>query len=295
MSREGMVHDDAEAALASARVLLRGGVPASVLDHIVGRAPRLEWIHSFSAGIDRVATPTVRERGLIVTNARGVFSRPIAEYVVMMCLAIARRLPQLLELQRERTWQPLRGRELSELTLGIVGFGSIGAEVARLLAPFGTRILATRRRPERGSGDATNVELHGFDELESVLAASDVVLIALPLTEETAGLIGVAQLQQMREHAWLLNIARGRLIDDVALRRALEAGWIGGAVLDVFAEEPLPPDSPLYGTPNLIITPHTSWSSSRVADRSIELFVDNLRRFVADEPLTNVVDLEAGY
>jgi phosphoglycerate dehydrogenase-like enzyme len=295
VSPDGRVHDDREAELSEAEVLLRGGIPASVLDHLLARAPKVRWIHSVSAGIDRVATPTVRARGLTVTNARGVFSRPIAEYVVMMMLAIERQLPQLLELQRERTWQPLRGRELSELTLGIVGFGSIGAEVARLLAPFGTRILATRRRPERGAGDAANVELHGFDELELVLKASDVVLIALPLTEETAGMIGVAQLQQMREHAWLLNIARGRLIDDLALRRALEAGWIGGAVLDVFAEEPLPPDSPLYGTPNLIITPHTSWSSSRVADRSIELFVDNLRRFVADEPLANVVDLEAGY
>jgi phosphoglycerate dehydrogenase-like enzyme len=295
VSPDGRVHDDREAELSEAEVLLRGGIPASVLDHLLARAPKVRWIHSVSAGIDRVATPTVRARGLTVTNARGVFSRPIAEYVVMMMLAIARQLPQLLELQRERTWQPLRGRELSEMTLGIVGFGSIGSEVARLLAPFGTRILATRRRPERGAGDAANVELHGLDELELVLKASDVVLIALPLTEETAGMIGVAQLQQMREHAWLMNIARGRLIDDMALRRALEAGWIGGAVLDVFAEEPLPPDSPLYGTPHLIITPHTSWSSRRVADRSIELFVDNLRRFVAGEPLTNVVDLEAGY
>lgn len=295
VSPDGRVHDDREAELSEAKVVLRGGISASVLDHLLANAPKVRWIHSVSAGIDRVATPAVRARALTVTNARGVFSRPIAEYVVMMMLAIARQLPQLLELQRERTWQPLRGRELSELTLGIVGFGSIGTEVARLLAPFGTRILATRRRPEQGAGDATNVELHGFDELEMVLAAADVVLIALPLTDQTAGVIGVAQLQQMREHAWLLNIARGRLIDDMALRRALEAGWIGGAVLDVFAEEPLPPDSPLYGTPNLIITPHTSWSSSRVADRSIELFVDNLRRFVADEPLANVVDLEAGY
>ena len=134
-----MVHDDAEAALARGARLLRGGVPASVLDHIIGRAPNVEWIHSFSAGVERVATPAVRSRGLTVTNARGVFSRPIAEYVVMMCLAIARRLPQLLELQRDRTWQPLRGTELGSLTVGIVGYGSIGSEIARLLAPFETQ------------------------------------------------------------------------------------------------------------------------------------------------------------
>ncbi len=295
LSSEGRVHDGADDVLASADVLLRGSVPALVLDHLLSRAPDLRWIHSVSAGIERVATPAVRARGITVTNARGVFSRPIAEYVVMMILALARRLPQLLELQRERTWQPLRGRELSEMTVGIVGFGSIGAEVARLLAPFGTRVLATRRHADRGAGDATNVELHGFDQLDEVLAASDFVLVATPLTDETAGLIGAQQLQEMREHAWLINIARGRLIDEVALRRGLEAGWIGGAVLDVFDEEPLPPESPLYGTPNLIITPHTSWSSDRVLDRSIELFIDNLRRFTTGQPLRNVVDLEAGY
>ena len=295
MSREGLVHDDAEAVLGAARVLLRGGVPASVLDHIISRAPRLEWIHSFAAGVDRVATPAVRERGLVVTNARGVFSRPIAEYVVMMCLAIARRLPQLLELQRERTWQPLRGTELGGMTVGIVGFGSIGSEIASLLAPFEAKVLATRRHSDRGAGGSANVELLPLDQLDELLRRSDVVVVAAPLTDETAGLIGAAQLQEMPEHAWLINIARGRLIDELALRRALEAGWIGGAVLDVFTDEPLSGESPLYGTPNLILTPHTSWSSDQVVERSVRLFVENLRRFAAGQPLENVVDLEAGY
>lgn len=271
-----------------------GSIPASVLDHVVGRSPKLRWIHSASAGVDRVSTPIVRERGLTVTNARGVFSRPIAEYVVMMSLAIARRLPHLLELQRERTWQPLRGRELSELTVGIVGYGSIGEEVARLLAPFGCRILATRRHPERGAGEQ-QVELMGLDQLDALLEASDIVVVAAPLTDATAGLIGAEQMGRMREDAWLINIARGRLLDELALRRALEAGWIGGAVLDVFSEEPLPPDSPLYSTPNLVITPHTSWASDRVIERTVDLFVDNLRRDVAGEPLRNLVDLDAGY
>jgi phosphoglycerate dehydrogenase-like enzyme len=295
ISREGVVHaDDPEAALAAARVVLRGGVPASVLDHLIARAPRLEWIHSFSAGVDRVATPSVREHGLKVTNARGVFSRPIAEYVVMWCLAIARRLPQLLELQRERTWQPLRGRELASLTLGVVGYGSIGSELARLVAPFGTQVVATRRRPELG-GQEPNVQLLGHDQLDELLGVSDVVVVAAPLTESTAGMIGAPQLQAMRQGAWLINIARGRLLDELALRRALESGWIAGAVLDVFNEEPLPADSPLYATPNLHVTPHTSWSSDRVVERSVDLFVDNLRRFVSGQPLENLVDLEAGY
>jgi phosphoglycerate dehydrogenase-like enzyme len=237
----------------------------------------------------------VRARGLAVTNARGVFSQPIAEYVVMMALAIARRLPQLLELQRERTWQPLRGRELSTMTVGIVGYGSIGAEIARLLAPFGPRIIASRRHPDRGPGEATNVELLGLDALDELLRESDIVVVAAPLTEETAGMIGAPQLQEMRETAWLINISRGRLVDESALRRALESGWIGGAVLDVFTEEPLPTDSPLYDTPNLIVTPHTSWASDLVNQRSIDLFLDNLRRYRNGEALANVVDLEAGY
>jgi phosphoglycerate dehydrogenase-like enzyme len=296
IAADGRIHGDAdETAFGDAEVLLLGSVPASVLDHVVSRSPRLRWIHSASAGVDRVTTAAVRERGLIVTNARGVFSRPIAEYVVMMSLAIARRLPQLLELQRERTWQPLRGRELSELTIGIVGYGSIGVEIAQLLQPFGCRIVATRRHPERGTGDAPNVELFGLGDLSEVLRLSDIVVVAAPLTDETAGLIGAEQLAEMREDAWLINIARGRLIDEIALRRALGSGWIGGAVLDVFSEEPLAPDSPLYDTPNLVITPHTSWASEKVAERTVDLFTDNLRAFRAGEPMRNQVDLEAGY
>jgi phosphoglycerate dehydrogenase-like enzyme len=296
IAADGRIHGDAdESVFDEAEILLLGAVPAGVLDHLVARTPKLRWVHSASAGVDRVSTAAVRERQLVVTNARGVFSRPIAEYVVMMALAISRRLPQLLELQRERTWQPLRGRELSELTVGIVGYGSIGEEVARLLAPFGCRVIATRRHPDRGAGEAPTVELYGLDELREVLRESDIVVIAAPLTDETAGMIGAEQLAEMREDAWLINIARGRLIDELALRRALESGWIGGAVLDVFSEEPLSPESPLYRTPNVIITPHTSWASDRVIERTVDLFIDNLKRDRSGEPLRNVVDLEAGY
>jgi phosphoglycerate dehydrogenase-like enzyme len=156
-------------------------------------------------------------------------------------------------------------------------------------------VLATRRHPDRGAGEAPNVELFGLDELREVLRGSDIVVVAAPLTDETAGMIGAEQLADMREDAWLINIARGRLVDELALRRALESGWIGGAVLDVFSEEPLSPESPLYRTPNVIITPHTSWASDRVIERTVDLFVDNLRRDRAGEPLRNVVDLEAGY
>jgi phosphoglycerate dehydrogenase-like enzyme len=293
---DGRVHADSPGeVLGRAEILLRGSMASSIFDHLLARAPRLRWVHSASAGVEKVATSMARSRGLVVTNARGVFSRPIAEYVVMMVLAIARRLPQLLELHRERTWQPLPGREASDLTVGVVGFGSIGQEVARLLEPFGTRILAVRRNPERGNAGLSNVEVVGIERLGEVLRESDIILLATPLTGDTERLIGAPQLQEMRSGAWLINIARGPLIDELAVRRALEAGWIGGAVLDVFTDEPVGPDSPLYRTPNLIVTPHTSWSSGRAVERSVDLFLDNLGRYLANEPMRNVVDLEAGY
>jgi phosphoglycerate dehydrogenase-like enzyme len=262
-------------------------------------------VHSASAGVERALTPTARERGVVITNARGVFSRPIAEYVLMMILAISRRLPQLLELQRERTWQPLEGHELRDLTIGIVGLGSIGRAVASLASAFGCRVVAVRRRSDTGgaSGGADidglravePDEVLGPDGLPALLGQSDFVVLAAPLTPETEGMIDDAALAAMKRGSWLVNVARGRLIDERALLRALGEGRIGGAVLDTFAEEPLPPDSPFYDLPNAIVTPHTSWSSARVLDRSVELFCDNLRRFAAGEPLLNVVDPDAGY
>lgn len=292
--------DDVEA-------MLRGHLPAEVFDRILARAPRLRWVHSATAGVERVLTPASRERRLTITNARGVFSRPIAEYVVMMMLAVSRRLPQLLELQQERTWQPLEARELRDVTVGIVGLGSIGRAVGALATAFGCRVIATRRRPEAG-GAATDGE--GDDpylgslmldrvlppeQLPELLAESDFVVLAAPLTRATAGLIGDEALAAMKPGAWVINIARGELVDERALLRALADGRIGGAVLDTFRTEPLPPISPLYDAPNVIITPHTSWSSGRVLDRSVELFCDNLRRFAAAAPLVNVVDPDAGY
>jgi phosphoglycerate dehydrogenase-like enzyme len=288
-------------------VLLRGWLAADAFDRLLARAPRLSWVHSASAGVERALTPSARDRGVVITNARGVFSRPIAEYVVMMILAISRRLPQLLELQRERTWQPLEGVELRDVTVGIVGLGSIGRAVGALATAFGCRLIATRRRSGAGSDnvspdpDETGLgrlmldRVLGPEGLPELLAESDFVVLAAPLTPDTEGMIDDAALARMKPGAWLINIARGRLIDERALLRALRDGRIGGAVLDTFAEEPLAESSPFYDMPNVIVTPHTSWSSGRVLDRSVGLFCENLRRFAAGEPLLNVVDPDAGY
>jgi phosphoglycerate dehydrogenase-like enzyme len=297
----------ADGPLDDVEVLLRGFLSAEAFDRLLARAPRLVWVHSASAGVERVLTPAGRQRGLVVTNARGVFSRPIAEYVLMMILAISRRLPQLLELQRERTWQPLEGAELRDVTVGIVGLGSIGRAVGSLATAFGCRVIAIRRRSAAGAEVGTDDgeddiggrfapdRLMGPAELPELLGESDFIVLAAPLTAETEGMIDESALASVKPGAWLINVARGRLVDERALLRALGEGPLGGAVLDTFREQPLQPDSPFYDLANVIVTPHTSWSSGRVLDRSVELFCDNLRRYATGEPLINVVDPTAGY
>jgi phosphoglycerate dehydrogenase-like enzyme len=299
----------ADGPLDDVEVMLRGWLTSDAFDRLLVRAPHLSWVHSATSGVDRALTPASRDRGLVVTNARGVFSRPIAEYVLMMILAVSRRLPQLLELQRERTWQPLEGAELRDVTVGIVGLGSIGRAVGALSTAFGCRVVAVRRRAEAGTSSATGEgegderafgelmldRVGGPESLPDLLAESDFIVLAAPLTPETREMINDRTLAMVKPGAWLINVARGRLIDERALLRALHEGPLGGAVLDTFHDEPLPPDSPFYGMDNVIVTPHTSWSSGRVLDRSVDLFCDNLRRFATGEPLLNVVDPSAGY
>jgi phosphoglycerate dehydrogenase-like enzyme len=306
LSREGLTDEPVE----DVEVLLRGWLSSDAFDRLLARAPRLNYVHSASAGVERALTAAARERGLVITNARGVFSRPIAEYVLMMILSVSRRLPGLLELQRERTWQPLEGVELRDVTVGIVGLGSIGRAVGALATAFGCRVVAVRRRVEAGDGagpapggdDETRSygelmldRVGGPESLAELLGESDFVVLAAPLTAETESMIDAAALAAMKPGSWLINIARGGLVDERALLHALRDGPMGGAVLDAFREEPLPPTSPFYDLPNVIVTPHTSWSSGRVLDRSVELFCDNLRRYARGEPLLNVVDPTAGY
>jgi phosphoglycerate dehydrogenase-like enzyme len=298
----------ADGPLDDVEVMLRGWLSSDAFDRILARAPRLTWVHSATSGVERALTPASRERGLVVTNARGVFSRPIAEYVLMMILAVSRRLPQLLELQRERTWQPLEGAELRDVTIGIVGLGSIGRAVAALASSFGCRIVAIRRHSEREAAAPASPDedvpalaqlrldrVGGPATLPELLAESDFIVLAAPLTPETEDMINADTLAMVKPGAWLINVARGRLIDERALLRALSEGDLGGAVLDTFRDEPLSPTSSFYDLPNVIVTPHTAWSSGRVLDRSVELFCDNLRRFASGEALLNVVDPDAGY
>jgi phosphoglycerate dehydrogenase-like enzyme len=315
----------ADGPLDDVEVMLRGWLSSDAFDRLLVRAPHLAWVHSATSGVERALTPAALERGIVVTNARGVFSRPIAEYVLMMILSVSRRLPQLLELQQERTWQPLEGAELRDVTVGIVGLGSIGRAVGVLATAFGCRVVAVRRHAGEDGRGATGAigsrggaasasdasvsdegdsrtfgeemldRVGGPETLPELLGESDFIVLAAPLTPETTDMINDQTLAMVKPGAWLINVARGRLIDERALLRALREGPLGGAVLDTFRDEPLPPTSPFYDLENVIVTPHTAWSSGRVLDRSVELFCDNLRRFAAGEPLLNVVDPAAGY
>jgi phosphoglycerate dehydrogenase-like enzyme len=286
----------ADGSLDDVEVLLRGwSLGGDALDRMVGRAPKLRWIHSVSVGVESMLTPVVCLRGFTITNARHVFDQPIGEYVMTMILALCRRLPQLLDLQRERTWQPIEAVELAETTIGLVGLGGIGREVARLAAPFGPRIVAVRRRIDGGESPAGVRILGGLESLPELLSISDFVVLALPFTAATDGVIDREALAAMKPGSWLINVARGGLVDERDLVGALRDGPMGGAVLDAFRDEPLPETSPFYRLPNCIVTPHTSWSSKAVLDRTIDVFCDNLRRYRAGIPLDGLVDTTAGY
>jgi phosphoglycerate dehydrogenase-like enzyme len=230
---------------------------------------------------------------VVLTNASGVFDLPIAETVMTYILMIAKRMSTFLKQQREGTWRKHRLREVAGLTVGIIGAGSIGTEVARLSQALGLRVIGTRRHPERGAPHVD--ELLPTTRMNDLLARSDFVVVAVPLTEETRGMLDATAFRHMRSDAWFINVARGAVVDQDALVTALRERQIGGAALDVFVEEPLPETSPLWELDNVILTPHNSWSTPHMARRETALFLRNLRRYLRDEPLCNLVDKTLGY
>ena len=305
MSVEGL----ADGPLDDVEVMLRGWLSSDAFDRILARAPRLSWVHSATSGVERALTPAALERGVVVTNARGVFSRPIAEYVLMMILAVSRRLPQLLELQRERTWQPLEGAELRDVTVGIVGLGSIGRAVGALATAFGCRVVAVRRRTPTTGGDRAAPDEDGRPlgeiRLDRVGGPGDAARAAGRVRLHRAGRAADARDRghdQRRDagHGQARRVADQRRPRPADRRAGARSGRCATATSAApcstrSVDEPLPPMSSFYDLPNVIVTPHTAWSSGRVLDRSVELFCDNLRRFAAAEPLLNVVDPSAGY
>jgi phosphoglycerate dehydrogenase-like enzyme len=294
-----VVHVDHEGAadgdLEDAEVLLRWWMSRATLRRILAAAPRLRWLHTPSAGVDGLLIPEVLEREIVLTNSAGAHAIQIAEFVLMFMLGHAKRVRDLAALMPANAWERGRTLELDELhdkTLLVLGLGHIGQEIARRAAAFGMRVLGSRRRPGPIAGVERVVGEHEWREL---LPEADYVAIATPLTDATRGMLDAAALARMRPGAYLVNIARGEIIDTTALIAALEQGRLAGAALDALPEEPLPPEHPLWRAPNVWITPHISASSPRTSERAIGIFLENVRRYMAGEPLINVVDKQAGY
>ena len=275
------------------------------------QAPRLRWVQGHFAGVDQVIDHPIVARVRLTTTS-GIHAVNMGEYTLMMMLAFAHRLPGMLEHQARAEWPKDRWRlfvprELRESTVGIVGYGSIGREVARLAKACGMRVLASKRDPQRrvddgwrlaGTGDPDGVgvdRLYSHTALREMLPECDYVVVAAPLTPETRGLIGAENLHLMKRDAVLINVARGGVVDQAALVEALKGGVIGGAALDVFATEPLPSNSPLWRLPNVIISPHISGFTPHYDERAMTLFADNLRRYVNGESLLNEVNLTRGF
>ena len=252
-------------------------------------SPELRWVHTAAAGVDHPVFRKLLGRGVRVTNSPGVHAVPIAEYVLAQMLAHVKQVREHAAGQARREYTPLNSDELGDKTLGIVGYGGIGRATARLAKAFGMRVVGTRRT--RGADELVD-EMLPPDRLGELLTQSDFVLIATPLTDRTRRLIGADQLARMRPEAVLINVARGEVIDEAALVTALRDGKIALAVLDVQATEPLPPDSPLWELDRCVITPHDSARSPRTLGRVVELFVANLTRFSAGEPLLHELRLE---
>ncbi len=260
-------------------------------------APRLRWIHSPAAGVGRLLFPALRESDVILTNSSGLHAIPIAEHVFGLAIALARQFQVAVKRQLEHRWakdEIGHVRVLHGHRFGIVGLGAIGSAIARLGVAFGMHVVATRRHPDDPAPPGIE-KVYGTAQLDELLATSDYVVLSAPLTPETTGLIGARELRLMKPTAFLINIARGKLVREHELAEELKKRTIAGAGLDVFEHEPLDPGSPLWDLPNVIITPHTSGFFERYWDAAADMFADNLRRYDRGEPLFNVVDKDAGY
>ncbi|MBE3575179.1 MAG: D-2-hydroxyacid dehydrogenase [Firmicutes bacterium] len=275
------------------------------------RAPHLCWVHSLFAGVDQSITPELRQSGVLLTRSAGTAATGIAEHVLGALIFFSRGFHLALQFQRRSQWgQAEIGphlRELAGSTLVIVGFGNIGTAVAQRARALGMRVLAVRRQaapqpaaapPEAGVPPETHAmaeRVFGADQLYRALAEGDYVVSILPLTAETRHFLDERAFSAMKKGAVFVNVGRGPTVDEQALVRALQEGHLYGAALDVFEQEPLPADSPLYQMPNVLVTPHVAGINPRYMDRAVASFAENLRRFLQGEPLLHLVNKEMGY
>ena len=282
--------DDAtlERHIGDAEALLAWKFPLAALE----RARALRWIQLSSAGAEQLLPARDRLGRIVVTNTRGIHVDLMADYAFAAMVALNMHFPKFFANQQARTWEQRLSVPLAGRTLGVIGAGAIGGEIARRGAAFGMQVLAVKRTATPVEGAA---EVVAPDRLHDVLGRSDFAVLVVPQTAATRGMIGEAALRAMKPTGYLVNIARGSVVDEAALVHALRKQWIAGAALDVFEEEPLSADSPLWSLPNVIVTPHVAGEPADYARRVAEVFVDNLMRVRRGEPFRNVVDFDRGY
>jgi phosphoglycerate dehydrogenase-like enzyme len=282
---------DAEAAL--------GGFSGERLRAVLAGAPKLRWVHTFSAGVDRHLPAMAQYERVLLTNNRGTNDVPIAEHVIAMIFAAAKHVPEHLAAQGRHEWQrDTAHAEVRDATLVILGMGNIGSELARLAGGVGMRVIGIRRdasRRDSGRPAPAVDRIVSPDRLVEVAREADYFAVTAALTPQTRGMVSAEVLAALKPSAWVINVARGPIVDEAALILALKEKRIGGTALDVFETEPLPAASPLWSFGNAILTPHVSSSSPRVRERSLALVAENVRRFKSGEPLLNVVDRTIGY
>jgi phosphoglycerate dehydrogenase-like enzyme len=264
-------------------------------------AQQLKWIHAPSAAVHQFLFPEIVQSPVIVTNSTQVHGPVVTEHVLALIFALAKKIPQAALLQQKKIWgqdamwnEGPKLREIAESTLGMVGLGAIGRDVAKKASALGMRVIAVRENIEKGRPEGVDT-IFAPSDLDQLLAQADFVVLAPPLTAATDGLMNAARFAAMKPGSYLINVGRGPLVNETALADALRARRIAGAALDVFDQEPLPAESQLWGLDNLLITPHTAALTEKLWDRHYELFSENLRRYIAHEPLLFTVDKQRGY
>lgn len=287
--------EDLEAAARQADVVLGREARRAAIQAVVRSASRLRWVHSLSAGVNEYLCPELVDSTVWLTNSRGVFSRSLAEFVLGAALFFAKDFRRMLRQQAAGVWESFDVEELCGKVMGLVGYGSIGGAVAERARDFGMRVIAVRRRPEQIPASGVAEEILPVSRLVELMARSDFVTVAAPLTPETRGLIGEAELRAMKPSAVLINVGRGPVVAEGALIRALRERWIRGAALDVFDREPLPSGHPFYALDNVLLSPHCADHTPGWEEAAMEVFLDNFERFRKGEPLRNLVDKRLGY
>jgi phosphoglycerate dehydrogenase-like enzyme len=269
------------------------GIAGAVTAADMAKAKKLTWVHTWAAGPDTSLFPEMMVSPVVLTSSVGNGAVPLAEHSILLMIMLNRDVPRWMRAQQAKKWDRFTHPELKGLTLGIVGLGNSGSDLALKAQAFHMRVLGIRRNPERS---VTGVDkMYRSAQLHEMLAECDFVVVTAPATAETEGMFDEAAFKAMKPTAYWICISRGGIADDDALLKALQDGTIAGAGLDAHGVEPLPAESPFWDLPNVVITPHNGATTFGTAQRSIEIFADNLKRFVAGEPLNNVVDKQAGY